>query len=368
MAILAATRRTPLQWYANRSAYTPQNLGMNYPWLNNHAGGSVINYLTTQYNSTLVENDLALIASWGVKIIRAWGQLESVMDWTGNAYTINTTYAAHLDDYLTRCANHNLQVILVIGDCKSSGGYSNLDGKFRWTFVNSSSTYLSALYTYVNHFKAHANILMWELQNEPYANLTWSDNAITSGVTQAQLHEFLVSCYSVVKVIVGSTYVGFSDYEEEQQNVYQLFSNATKRTNLVDDCTDVYSMHIYRADQWQIADFRNLTGKPKWCSEVGSYNYSDPTGVSHGNQPGYNELMSDGPNGISGNSNPYSTRSIAAKLINSGFSLILPWSIGDNDSVVRHLSDGSHIVGSLGAWIQAQFNATRTLASGRQLV
>jgi hypothetical protein len=369
MPRLTATNRHTLQWYETRVTYTPQTLGINYPWMNNHAGGSVTNYLTTQYNSTLVENDLALIASWGVTKIRAWGQLESVMDWSGSAYSLDTTYAANLDDFLTRCNNHNLQVILVIGDGHSSGGYASLDGKFQWTFVTGSNTaYLSALTTYVNHFKSHTNILMWEYQNEPYGNLTWSANAQASGATQAQTHTFLGAVYNTIKPLVGSTLVSFSDYEEDQtQTVYQLFSSATNRTNLIDDCTDVYNMHIYRKDQSQIADFRTLTSKPKWCTEVGSYNYYDPTASSH---PiiAYNELDSGGPNGISGISNPYSVRSIAAELINAGFALVIPWSVGNNDSVVLHNPDGSHIVGSLGNWIKAQFNTTRLTANNRLTV
>lgn len=365
MTRLTASGRYNLQWYEQRINYSSQLFGLNYPWLNNHMGGEYINYLTTNYSTSLVEADLALIASLGITQIRAWAQLESVMDWSGSAYSLDNTYTANLDDFLTRAANHSLQVIVVIGDGKSSGAYANNDGKFRWTFVTSSSAYLSGLTAYVNHFMTHSNILMWELQNEPYANLTFSTNAIASGVTQSQTHTFLLSCYNTVKSIVGSAYVGFSDYEEEQQTEYQMFSSAMNRANLIDDCTDVYSLHIYRKDQSQLTfDYRTLTNKPKWCSEVGSYNYYDPTASTHP-IAAYNELQGDGPNGISGIDNSASVRSISAELINADFSLIMPWSISDNNGMILHNSDLSHTVKTLPAWMQGSFNHTRNTASGR---
>lgn len=364
MARLPATGRTQLAWYSRRVRYSPAVLGLNYPWINN-AGSETVNWLDA-YDFAVTESDLALIASWGITKIRAWAQLESVMGWSdAYYYGWQGDYRANLDDFLTRCTSHGLQVILVVGDGKSSGGYASLDGKFRWTFVTGNSApYLDALTTYVSWFRSHPCVLMWELQNEPYANLTWSPNAIASGATQAQTHSFLVSCYQTVKPLVGTVYTGFSDYEEEDQAQYQLFSSAANRAVLVDDCTDVYSMHVYRGDQSQVADFRTLTGKPKWCSEVGSYNYYDPTGSDHP-VPAYNELDDDSPNGISGLSNPYSVRSISAKLINSGFGLIMPWAFSDNPGLVGHNPDGTYLPGSLVGWIQSQF-ASRTAASGRQ--
>ena len=360
-----ATNRYNLQWYEQRVNYIPATLGINYPWINNHAGGESVNYLNVNYSTTFVENDLALIASIGITRIRAWAPLEQIMDWTGSLYTVNTPYALNLDDFLTRCNNHGLSVILVIGDGKSSGGYTSLDGKFQWTFVTgSNAAYLAALTTYVNRYKKYGNILMWELQNEPYANLTFSANAQASGATQTQTHAFLVTCYQLVKNIVGSAYVGFSDYEEDQQSQYQMFSSATNRTNLINDCTDIYSMHIYRKDASQIADFRTLTTKPKWCTELGSYNYYDPTASTHP-IAAYNEFKSEGTNGFSGLSNPYAVRSIGADLVNAGFSLIMPWSVGDNDSMIQHLSDGTHLVKSLPTWMQSRYSMSRLNATGR---
>ena len=367
MPRLTATGRTVLPWYGERVNYTPATLGVNWPW-QNVSGSESVNYLAGGYNSGSIEAALAAVAGWGVKVIRAWTPLESVMSWNGSAFAMNSTNAGNLDDFLTRCASHGLKVVAVMGDGKSDSGYTSLDGKFRWTFVTGSdAAYLTALQAYLTRFTAHPNIVMWELQNEPYANLTFSANAIASGATQAQTHTFLKACYTAAKSLTGSTLVGFSDYEEEQQAEYQMFSSSSNRQTLVDDCTDVYSMHIYRADQSQVADFRTLTSKPLWCSELGSYNYYDPTASGH---PiiAYDELASDGPNGISGLSNPFSTRSIGAKLINSGFSMVMPWAYSDNPGFVLNALDGTILPGSLPVWMKAQFTSSRSAASGRGAV
>ena len=377
---LPAAGRTVLAWNQVRvtgsgrgpgvtsTAWSPSTLGINYPWINAD-GSESVNWLTAAYSSATVAADLAVLQGWGITKIRAWAQLESVMDWSGSAYSLDATYSPNLDDFLTRCASYGISVILVIGDGSSSGGYSNLDGKFRWTFVTGSSTaYLNGLTAYVNHYASHPNILMWELQNEPYGNLTWSANAEASGATQAQTHTFLVAAYETVKALAGSTYVGFSDYEEEQQPVYQIFSSSTNRANLVNDCTDVYSMHIYRANSGQIADFRQLTAKPKWCTEIGCYNYYDPTASTHP-IAAWDELLDDsGPNGFSGLCNPPSVRDIGVKLMNSGFSLIMPWAFGDNAGMVLHTAAGGYVTGTLPAWMTGQFSAGRSAASGRHQV
>jgi len=360
---LAATGRTQLAWYQQRIRYSPGTLGLNYPWMNVD-GSETVNYLGASYSTASVQADFAWIAALGVTKIRCWTQLEAVMSWSGSAYSFESTYASNLDDLLTRAQDAGLQVIMVIGDGESSGGYSNLDGKFRWTFVTGGYTaYLTALAAFADRYSAHSNIVMWELQNEPYGNLTFSANAIASGATQAQTYTFLAAAYATVKPVAGSTYVGFSDYEEEQQSEYQLFSSPSFVADFIDGATDVYSMHIYRANSGQVADFRTLTGKPKWCTEIGCYNYYDPTASDHP-IAAYDELGNDGPNGITGLCNPPSVRDIAAKLMKAGFSLIMPWSASDNAGLVQHDSTGGYLPGSLPGWMTSQF-ATRSIASGR---
>jgi hypothetical protein len=102
-------------------------------------------------------------------------------------------------------------------------------------------------------------------------------------------------------------------------------------------------MHVYRPDASYLADFREVTDKPKWLSECGAINYSDPTGSSHAGMPGNDELYKP--------TNDPSTRSLMLKAINSGFSLCMPWSLADNPGIVDYIGGGL-VTGSLGLWIK----------------
>jgi len=285
--------RTAIPWYQQRAIFKSANFGLNLPWLNLHNGSEAVNWLNTSYDSTKIEADLVMIASLGITKIRTWAQLESMYNYTGGVFVENATYTANLDDFLTRCNNHGISVILVIADGKEDSAPSDLDGKFRWDLVQSGggiTVYNNAYTAYVNRFKSHTNILMWEISNEPYANLTWALYPQSLSVTKDQVHSYLQGAYTTIKATVPSALVGFSDYEEEEQTRYQTFSDATNRASYVDDCTDVYSLHIYRPDASYIADFRTLTSKPKWCTELGNLNYYDPTASAHP-IAGYNELL-----------------------------------------------------------------------------
>src|SRR5262249_11172157 len=134
---------------------------------------------------------------------------------------------------------------------------------------------------YIKRFGHHRNIMMWEVNNEPYGSLTWSRAAQETSVTRQHVHEYLRLCYATLKSVAGDIPVGFSELEEREQDKYHLFGDAGKREALIDDCTDVYSMHFYRASPDQIEDFRSLAAKPKWAVELGSYNYSDPQAKGH---------------------------------------------------------------------------------------
>ena len=128
--------------------------------------------------------------------------------------------------------------------------------------------------------------------------------------------------------------MGISELEEEEQEMYQIFSDTEKRRMFIDDVTDVYSMHIYRNNASQVADFSNLTGKPKWVVELGAYNYDDPYAKEHP-VPGFSELFDT-------NKNYNATIDISRKLLNSNFTIIMPWAFTSNNGMVRHNTNGSH--------------------------
>ena len=254
------------------------NLGINLPWLNKHDGSESTNWLNTDYDAAKIDADLAGIQSLGIKKIRAFLMLESVMEYDETEFVWNPQARANLHDFLRKCAARGISVIVVMNSGNHDGSYASLDGKFRWNLIKTQegiNKYIAAQTLYINEYKAYNNILMFELCNEPYGELTWSPAAIASGVTKDEVHSFLKQAYDNAKTLTD-IYVGFSELEEEEQSKYRFFSDPTNRTEYIDDCTDVYSMHFYRPNASYIADFRNLTNKPKWATEVGNLNYYDP--------------------------------------------------------------------------------------------
>lgn len=339
-------------WSEKPVNYTAENLGINLPWLDLHDGGAAVNWLNVKYDSKLIDQDLAVIRSMGITKIRSFCPLESVYNFNGT-FVLNENYAKNLDDFLDRADNYGIAVILVMGDGNYEGEPNDLDGKLRWELVQNPEgvqIYKNAYIDYVNRFKNHKNILMWEIVNEPYGSIIWSYRAKELNVTQEQVHTFLLQSYQAIKPLAGDIPVGISDLEEEEQEKFQIFSNSEKRRLLVDDVTDIYSMHIYRNYAYQIADFRYLTDKPKWVVELGAYNYYDPEPIDHP-IPGFNELFDTEKN--------YNvTIPIARKLSNSGFTLIMPWSFTSNNGMVQHNPDGSHKLLKLAQFMKDQLTGS----------
>jgi len=344
-------RRVP-DWATRPVQFTSDNLGINLPWLELHDGaGTVVvsTWLAGDYAPALIEADLAAVRGLGLRRIRIFCTVESICAFDGRRFEIVPAFAAHLDDVLRRAHAHGIAVICVLGDGNSGHAPQSLDGKFRWPLLLSGEgrrCYADAYAAFIRRFEGHPNILMWDLHNEPYAEMTWSVAAMRSGVSVAQVHDYLKLSYETLKPLAGGVPVGFSDLEECQQKKYSLFSDATQRRRLVDDCTDIYAMHIYRPSPALVADFRGLTGKPKWACELGALNYDDPD-ARHHPIPGANELYDP-------DSNDETVRALATMLINAGFELVMPWAFASNPGFVTHRPDGSHHFGPLAEFIRAQ--------------
>ena len=331
-------------------SHTADSLGINLPWLDLHDGNHfrlAYNWLNASYDPALVEADLAEIAAMGVRKIRSFCLMEWIFDFQGGAFHLNAGSANHLDDFLDRAERHDLQVIAVMGDGNCDGGPQ--DGKFQWHLIRCRAgrqTCADAYVAYVKRFRRHRNILMWEVINEPYGSLTWSRQARALGVTHEQVSEYLRLSYSSLKSIAGDIPVGFSELEEQEQDKYHMFGDPAKRKALIDDSTDIYSMHFYRASPDQIEDFRSLTGKPKWATELGSYNYSDPHAEGHP-IPARDELYD-------GSKNYQAVPPLAQKLTDSGFTLIMPWAFSSNPGLVTHNKGGTHTLGPLALYIKRE--------------
>lgn len=336
-------------WYQKPVIYTADTLGINLPWLDMHNSKTEINWLNKNYRKNLIESDLTAISGMGITKVRSWCQMESVFNYKDGKFVLNEAYAKNLDDYLNRANKHGISIICVIGNGNYEGEPKDLDGNFHWELIQTPEgleIYKQAYIDYINRFKSHPNILMWEIYNEPYGSTTWSLAAKKLKVTYSQVHTYLFKSYKAIKPLAGNTPVGFSDLEEKEQAIYQLFSSETMRKEYVDDSTDVYAMHIYRATPEQVADFRKLTNKPKWVLELGAYNYYDPDANDHPIAAA-NELYNTDENYIA-------VTQISQKLLNSGFSLIMPWGFSSNDGMVKHNPNGTHTLLKLTQFMRDQ--------------
>jgi hypothetical protein len=218
---------------------------------------------------------------------------------------------------------------------------------FLWEMIQSRQgrqRYADAHVAYVNRFAPTGNVYCWEIANEPYGNLTWATYPQSLGITKDDVHAYLQTSYEAIKRFVVEP-VGFSDLQEEEQSKYHVFSDPQFRETYVDDCTDYYSMHIYRSSAAQMGDFRELTSKPKYLSEMGHYNYKDNTGEYHAGQPANLELLSE-------RENMGAIIDMSTKALNSGFELVLPWDVSVNPGMFLHHPDGSHTIKALPRWMQ----------------
>ena len=326
------------------------NLGLCYAWPDMHDGGQMVNWLGADHPFGIVSDDFAVMASMGVTKVRAFCQLESVMSFDGDGFTMVPALAANLHGAFEMAAGFGISLIPVATESHVNEPVHDLDGKFRWELARTAqgrAIYGRALESYAKEFAVHDNVVMWETQNEPYGNITWAEVPQAMGVTEEDAHEWLLVAYDAMKAEVGDTPVGFSDLEEEQQEKYRLVADPERRGALVDDCTDVYSLHIYRNETSQIADFSDVTDKPLWCVELGAYNYDDPTGDDHGGQPAHNDLYDEAVN-------DQVLQDMVPFLLDGGFDLVMPWSFANNGGMVEHLPDGSHDLKAAADWMMAE--------------
>ena len=329
------------------------NLGINFAWLNNHDGSEITNWLNIKYDPAKVNADLDGIQNTGIRKVRAFLQIDSVMSCNGTSFVWNEQSRSNLNDFVKKCKLRGIHLIVVMDTGNSEGNtYTNLDGKFKWPLIKTQQgidKYLVAQTMYINELKSYNNILMFEIMSEPYAELTWSLDAKASDVTKDDVHNYLKQSYNNAKRLTNVP-VGFSDYEEEEQGKYRTFSDDANREKYIDDCTDIYSMHIYRPDASYLYDFSKLTSKPKWLSEFGNLNYEDlDIAKSYRKLVGHNELYDT-------EKNFNAVISIAPKAESDGFSGMYLWSWSSNIGMVSHNPDGTHTVKKLLLWVKSQIS------------
>lgn len=328
--------------------FTSGSLGINAPWLY----GKGVNFIGSEYDKQAVRSQLKYISDMGFKIIRTWITVDSVFEYSGGYngdFSIRYDYVDNALDFLDVAYTFGLSVIVVMADGNSQSQPASLDGKVQWTLFKSDSgieKYRKAMLELVNSLKSCESVYAWEVMNEPYGSGTnhgFSAWANEVGVTADDVHKWLKVMYNAVKGEDNQRIVCFSDYEEEQQEKYRIYINDEFRRKYIDDCTDVYSLHIYRPDSSYLADYRSITGKEKWIGEVGGINYTSGITVEHP-IPGHGELYSP--------RNKSSVISICNYLKNQGFSLFMPWSMADNNFIVDFSIRGG-VNGNLGEYLES---------------
>jgi hypothetical protein len=246
-----------------------------------------------------------------------------------------------------------MEVVIVMGDGHQSDPPAPpYDGKMFWELMLSAEgieQYAEAYAAFAETYEGICKVHSWEIANEPYGKLTWASYPQELGITKDHILAFLKAVYQALKQVVAEP-VGFSDIEEWEQPKYRTFSDPQNRARYVDDCSDYYSMHIYRASSDQVANFEGLTSKPKFLSEVGHYNFDDPTGEAHAGVVASKEMLREVPN-------MQAVIDIGTMALNSGFSFIMPWDWSINPGMVEHHFDGSHTVKSLVRWMSSSITA-----------
>jgi hypothetical protein len=340
-----------------RPVFNASNLGINYNRMNQHdenyLGDDPHHWLTIPYDVELVEGDLQLLTALGIRLLRIWTPIEVVVTVVRGEVGEPTAYADNLRDFLSRCANHDIEVIIVMGDGHQSyPPEPPYDGKMFWELLLSAEgieQYAEAYVSFAERYEGICKIHSWEIANEPYGNLTWASYPQELGITKEHVLSYLTTVYRALKQVVDEP-VGFSDIEEQEQAKYRTFSDPRNREFYVDECTDYYSMHIYRATSSQVANFEGLTNKPKFLSEVGHYNFDDPTGEAHAGVIASKEMLREVPN-------MQAVIDIGTVALNSGFSFIMPWDWSINPGMVEHHPDGSHTIKSLVRWMSSGITA-----------
>lgn len=355
MARQSATRAVP-DWWERPIRLHPGNLGFNYGRQNNS-----MTWLDAGYDGPQLDAELDALAGIGVRKSRLWAQVDQLYSWNGTTFTANSGRVANLHDALDKFAAHDIAVILVLGDANvPTGPVADLSGLVKWPLVRTSdgrAAYATAWAALVTELLSHEdNVLMWEFANEPYESYTLTYPA-SIGVTLAETFAWLQAGYAAVKPLTSKP-VGVSNGWLIDPGGTHVFSNSTFRQTYVDPVTDVYSVHYYVNPVEQMEDYRALTGKPWWLTEVGAANYVDVDASTH-ETAGNFELLEETPNARV-------VRGMITKAINGGFDLAMPWSWTDNATIVTNNGDGSFTLHELPRWVERGLTPRSAIGQTRQ--
>ncbi|MFA5373899.1 MAG: glycoside hydrolase family 2 TIM barrel-domain containing protein, partial [Candidatus Omnitrophota bacterium] len=168
---------------------------------------------------------------------------------------VNTirTYYAPLPDFLDECAKHNIRVIVGIpySDDRTNRGPDIESGTYE---------------AYVEVYKNHPAILMWELGNEYNYHPEWFDGDISNW------YDSLEDAAKTIKSLDANHPVATAHGEVPTAEVVTSVPSV-----------DAWGLNIYRYDEpaTAIDDFRKVSDKPVYFSEVGTDSYDNKAGVEN---------------------------------------------------------------------------------------
>ncbi|MGL1887618.1 MAG: PKD domain-containing protein [Reichenbachiella sp.] len=181
---------------------------------------------TNQRSFDQIDTDIALMIEAGINTVRTYSPITEM-------------------EVLDKFAANDIRVIM--GFTSSSGG-----------FDIGSGTYLD----YINQYKSHPSILMWDLGNEYNYHPEWFGGSMDNWYTM------LNDAAAAIHAIDSDHPVSTTHGELPSANVM------TKVPNV-----DVWGMNVYRSDNSHTAilDFANSYDKPAYLAETGGDSYnSDP--------------------------------------------------------------------------------------------
>ena len=179
--------------------------GVNLPWNNYGDFGNHYQW-GNMYNSAAMESQLSAIAAKSFNTVRIWVYADgrTSPEWSaptpaGSPTGHDSQFFANMDDFLQRCSNKNLFVILSLWDHAmlrsnpSAGQYAAHHESVITDSAKRAAWMNNVLGPLISRYANHARVLSWEVYNEP----EWNCSDLPGGggtdfmVTTSQMQQFL---------------------------------------------------------------------------------------------------------------------------------------------------------------------------------
>ena len=253
----------------NRLSFDGQQVfvkGVNLPWYNYGDFGNHYQW-GNMYNSGEMEIRLSAIAAKSFNTVRIWVYADgrTSPEWSaggagGSPTGHDTQFFANMDDFLQRCSNKNLYVILSLWDhymlnnVTSAGQYAGHHEQVITDSAKRAAWMNNVLGPLVDRYKNHARVLSWEVYNEP----EWNCSNLPGGggttymVTTSQMQQFIAEMNVKVHsynpkglVSIGSSSLKWSSPNTDGGNPWSDANLMSKVGNDTRARLDFINVHYY---------------------------------------------------------------------------------------------------------------------------